>query len=289
MCSCVRCRWFNLSKSSVESSSWFSFKTLNSPTQMEPRRGGGVHCAACNACNAAQCTVLSMTHSSSGRRRFRPGWVVTTLRNADVTWPWCARRLSCCQAAERRITWLASFLSNDSLAQPRRLPDRRFINFTWAEHLLKGSLWATGGELARSRRCLARPIGNVKAKRGRWLWLCVLPNIASLESVYALTFISQQRRRRSFLWTAFTGLRRVTRKLRLKGYSLPPLEVLLVRFEIGIHLEKGAECRNCNMILRVCHGVSPAGRTSRAPSAVEYTGSASETKETCAPCVRAFF
>lgn len=133
----------------------------------------------CNACNAAQCTFPSMTHSSSGRRRFRPDWVVTSLRNADVTWPRCARRLSCCQAAERRIAWFASFVSNDSLAQPRRLPDRRFINFTWAEHLLKGSLWATGGELARSRGCLALLIGKVKAERGRWLWLCVLPNIAS--------------------------------------------------------------------------------------------------------------
>lgn len=94
----------------------------------------------CNACNAAQCTFPSMTHSSSGRRRFRPDWVVTSLRNADVTWPRCARRLPCCQAAERRIAWFASFVSNDSLAQPRRLPDRRFINFTWAEHLLRGSL-----------------------------------------------------------------------------------------------------------------------------------------------------
>lgn len=44
--------------------------------------------------------------------------------------------------------------------------------------------------------------------------------------------------------TPVVDLERVTRELRRQGYSLPPLEVLLVRFEIGIHLEKPAECRN---------------------------------------------
>lgn len=95
-----------------------------------------------------------------------------------------------------------------------------------------------------SRGCLALLIGNVKAERGKGDCGCVLPNIASLQTVRALTFISLQRRRRTCLWTPFAGLGRVTRELRLKGYSLPPLEVLLVRFEIGIHLEKPAECRN---------------------------------------------
>ena len=35
---------------------------------------------------------------------------------------------------------------------------------------------------------------------------------------------------------------------------LPPLEVLLVRFEQGIHLEKAVELRNRNIILWLCHG-----------------------------------
>lgn len=43
---------------------------------------------------------------------------------------------------------------------------------------------------------------------------------------------------------------------------LPPLEVLLVRFEMGIHLEKAAELGNCNIILSVCHGFSRRNQSS---------------------------
>lgn len=46
------------------------------------------------------------------------------------------------------------------------------------------------------------------------------------------------------------------------SHVLPPLEVLLVCFEIGIHLEKAAELRNCNIILRVCHGFSRQNQSS---------------------------
>lgn len=73
----------------------------------------------------------------------------------------------------------------------------------------------------------------------------VSPNIASLEadSARSLSFRNNDSAER-----AFGALSRDWDELlascSFKGCGLPPLEVLLVRFEIGIHLEKPAECRN---------------------------------------------
>lgn len=82
--------------------------------------------------------------------------VVTSLRNADVTWrevrtpPFPAVK-----AAERRIAWFASFLSNSSVTQPRRPRDRRFINFTWPEHPLTAGCERQGEMLGGGRAAAA--------------------------------------------------------------------------------------------------------------------------------------
>lgn len=49
-------------------------------------------------------------------------------------------------------------------------------------------------------------------------------------------------------------LTRAVHKSRRVRRILPPPEVLLVCFEVGIHLEQAAEPRNCNIILSLCHG-----------------------------------
>lgn len=191
--------------------------------------------------------------------------VVTSRRNADVTWRAVRTPLffllSSGGEAHRSIRFFleqqlgraAAQTSSQAAREPTRGQTR---------------LWAPGREAGGvdGRGCLAPLVGNVKAARGRWLWSCVaeyrLPSIWQR----ALTFISQRRRRRTCLtalWRGWDGLRA---SCGLKGYGLPPPEVLLVGLEIGIHLEKPAECRNWNMILRVCHRVFPSDRTSRAPS-----------------------
>lgn len=38
------------------------------------------------------------------------------------------------------------------------------------------------------------------------------------------------------------------------GAALPPLEVLLERFQVRVHLEKGAKVRDGDAALLVCHG-----------------------------------
>jgi len=62
--------------------------------------------------------------------------------------------------------------------------------------------------------------------------------------------------RRGLIWAQICAHKRRLSRV------LPPLEVLLVRFETGIHLEQAAEVRNCNTILSVCHGFSRRNQSS---------------------------
>lgn len=120
--------------------------------------------------------------------------VGTSLRNADVTWREVRTPLFCCQAAERRVARFASFLSNNSVTRPRRPPDRRFINFAWAGHLL-----TSGGQVGEQPRLPCTAHWKCQSWARKVIVVVRLPNIASLQTMRALTFISQQRRRRTCL------------------------------------------------------------------------------------------
>lgn len=104
--------------------------------------------------------------------RSRPDWVITSLRNADVTWPRCARRLSSCQAAGRRAASFASFLEQQ-LRRAHFLIDASLILHGQAEHLLKAGCGRQEESRGESRGYLALLIGNVRGERGRWWWWCV--------------------------------------------------------------------------------------------------------------------